>query len=102
MALTNFCAAAAAWQADKEEIRSQLASATAELEAIKQQLSGADTARSQAEAAMNELQTLHDSLASEHAAVQAKVSSNGQKRSLVVVAEHTLSVHVPYTLAHLR
>eukprot|EP00878_Enallax_costatus_P034691 GHUV01038488.1.p1 GENE.GHUV01038488.1~~GHUV01038488.1.p1 ORF type:complete len:540 (+),score=212.10 GHUV01038488.1:727-2346(+) len=62
-----------AMQADKDEARSQLAAATAELEASKQQLAAADTTRSHAEAAVQELQALHDALAAEHAAVQAKV-----------------------------
>lgn len=62
-----------ALQADKDDARSQLASTTAELEASKQQLAATDTTRSQAEAALQELQALHDTLAAENASAQAKV-----------------------------
>lgn len=61
-------------QADKEEARTQLTAANTELEAVRQQLTAADASRNQARTAMQELQTLHDTLVTEHAAVQAKVT----------------------------
>lgn len=59
--------------ADKEEARSQLAAATASVESTSQQLAAADSARTQAEQAMQELQQLHDKLVAEQAELQAKV-----------------------------
>lgn len=60
-------------QADKEEARSQLATATADVQSSAQQLAAVNSARSQAEQAVQELQQLHDKLVAEQAELQAKV-----------------------------
>jgi chromosome segregation ATPase len=62
-------------QADKDEARSQLAAATADVESTSQQLAASSSARSQAEQALQEMQQLHDKLVAEHAELQAKVRS---------------------------
>jgi chromosome segregation ATPase len=63
-------------QADKEEARSQLAAATADVESTSQQLAAASSARTHAEQALQEMQQLHDKLVAEQAELQAKVSTH--------------------------